>query len=89
VPAIYTSKLHKIKLKIKSNNFKNNIKKTILISIILVSFIIIGCVAINLMELNIGLLEMFNIKNFENFYAPIILSSSIIFNCILTKILIK
>lgn len=77
-PVIYLLNYDKFRLKCQSKGFKNDIKKH---SIILTSIFLITLVALIIINISLdinSIKKLFEIKNFANIYAPIIIASTLL-----------
>ena len=86
-PIIILSNIKKIRLKYKTNTYNSKLKLRLLIATILFLIVLIVSIIININIGNNSIKSMLGIKNFANFYVPLLISSTcfidVLFNYLL------
>lgn len=72
-----------------SNNFDVNLKRQSLITASLVLVVLIIALIVNIGINNNSFIKIFSFSNFENFYAPIIITSSLFFDVLFSYLFLK
>ncbi len=92
-PIIYLLNYEKFRLKCKTNGFKSDLKKHLIISISSFLLIFVSLIIINLSLGKNSITKLFEFNNFANLYAPVLISSFVIadllFNIIFTTKILK
>jgi len=86
MPAIFISKFKDIKIKLQKNKLNIGFKKKIIINLSAFMLAVVSIVIINIL-LNKSFWAVFNLSNFANSYAPMLLCSTLLFDLIFTKII--
>ena len=89
VPTIHTSKFKLKKEKLRKEKLNINFKKYFILTLIIEIIILLSCTVLNIILGNNSLICIFNFMNFPNIYAPLLFGSSLIFDSIICKILLK
>ena len=74
-PIIIATNTQKIRLKVQSNQFDSKIKQRLYIGASLFLLIVIICIVVNIKMNNNTISLILGFKNFENLYAPLLMSS--------------
>lgn len=88
-PLIIALKSEKIREKYLNNKFSLDNKKSLILSICAMSVVVVITLVVNICIKNNTLVKILAPTNFENFYAPIILTSCMFFDLLYGKILLK
>jgi len=89
VPTIYASKYKNLKEKLKKKKLEFKFKKYFILSLIIEFLILMACMISNIMLGNNSISNIFNFNNFPNIYAPLLFASTLIFDSIVAKLLLK
>lgn len=88
-PTIYAYNYSKFKTKCQEGKFKFDIKKRVIISVCVILAIILIVVISNIAIGKSSISNLLGIKNFSNFYAPLVVSSvvlaDLLFGCLFLK----
>ena len=88
-PVIMIGQYNSLRLRLQDIEFKHNMKKRLYISLSIFLAILILTIVVNI---NIGIntmSSMFSVSNFANLYTPLVLSTALFIDNMLTLILIK
>ncbi len=88
-PTIYAYKYDKYKTRFQEGTFKFNVKTRLILAILIVLFVAIMLVVANLTIMKKSVSELFEIKNFMNFYSPLLITSVVFVDFIFGYIFIK
>jgi len=89
IPTLYAAKYQKIKNKLLNKKLNINLKIIFILYFVFELIIISSCIIANIFILNNSFIEIFKISNINNLYIPLIFSTTLIFDLIVTKIIFK
>lgn len=88
-PILTSINIQKISIKYKRIDYNPNTKLKICMSIALILAVTILSIILNLTTLNLSLANMFKFNNFENVYAPLLITSVIFLDTLFNHILLS
>ena len=88
-PILYLVNMEKLRLKYQENVYNPKLKQRLFICITLMLVVLIVCIIVNIYIKNNSFALILGLKNFENLYAPIILSSITLLDLLFNRVFLS
>lgn len=88
-PIVMSLNYEKLRIKYQTEPYKNSVKKQLVVALCIILAVALISIFINLALSSVSLINVLAFNNFENFYAPLLYSSTLLFDIFIGSILFK